>query len=508
MSAPCEPVSAAGLLVSPPPHESGGSVPRPGSSEDPGPGSFYRRLGAAAQRFGDPAWLAEHFADDRQAAVRFLEAEFLADAWDRYRLAFDDLYRLLQRFPDRADWLRAEDNPLALWEDLRHEDEARRRGQADELGRRQRRAERQAFRAFLDAELRHRLLLAIRDGAWWPLWRVTPALARFIPDNLARRRYEWQHGPGNRLVGSVGAQGRQLLCEDALARLRGLKLVEVRDGGDEGPLVRATPRTDDRVIVDEEFARLLPTSPAEDARFAERLLAEGCRDALVVWRQARILVDGHRRFRIQCLLGRSYALKEMDFPDRAAALHWAREENYTRRNYTEEMKAEHRGRVYLAGKQPRGGDRRSGQAKSQRATLNALAERLAREFGRSRATIYRDARFAADLAWLAEHYGEPIRAWVLTRGGHASHTRLRAWRTLPAEVVRQAVADTLAADRWAPLDRAKRPPASAGFRLPSHREDWARVLFTRLGPDASRALAEALVALALAGPEAVPDLRS
>ncbi len=77
----------------------------------------------------------------------------------------------------------------------------------------------------------------------------------------------------------------------------------------------------------------------------------------MVWKGQRTLVDGHTRFRLFSLLGRSYPVVEMDFPDRGAVIAWMRASHYGRRSYSAEMKAYVRGTDYLARKQTHGGAR-------------------------------------------------------------------------------------------------------------------------------------------------------
>ena len=113
---------------------------------------------------------------------------------------------------------------------------------------------------------------------------------------------------------------------------------------------------------------LLPRAPDEVKKLEERLLIEEARDPLVVWKGQRLLVDGHTRFRFLSLLGRSYPVVEMEFPDRDAVKAWLRATHYGRRSYSAEMKAYVRGSDYLARKKQHGGARKkaSGQSTKRR----------------------------------------------------------------------------------------------------------------------------------------------
>ncbi len=51
------------------------------------------------------------------------------------------------------------------------------------------------------------------------------------------------------------------------------------------------------IVIDSEFAALIPPlTDDEFNRLEQSILAEGCRDALVLW--GNILIDGHNRYRI------------------------------------------------------------------------------------------------------------------------------------------------------------------------------------------------------------------
>lgn len=61
---------------------------------------------------------------------------------------------------------------------------------------------------------------------------------------------------------------------------------------------RTTDAGDD-IKIDKEFAALIPAlSPDELAQLERSLLAEGCRDPLIVWKEKNILLDGHNRLSI------------------------------------------------------------------------------------------------------------------------------------------------------------------------------------------------------------------
>ena len=68
------------------------------------------------------------------------------------------------------------------------------------------------------------------------------------------------------------------------------------------------------IAVDPELSILIPPlQPEELAQLEANILAEGCRDPLVVWQG--ILLDGHNRLRICEKHGIPYKVVEIDLPD-------------------------------------------------------------------------------------------------------------------------------------------------------------------------------------------------
>ncbi len=147
-------------------------------------------------------------------------------------------------------------------------------------------------------------------------------------------------------------------------------------------------------IIDPEFRSLIPPlSTDEREQLETNIVAEGCRDALVVWRG--ILLDGHNRFEICERLGLPYNTVEIELPDRDAAADWIDKNQLGRRNLTPDQMRLLRGRRYNRAKnQGARTDLTCGQNdhKSER-----TAERLASEHGVSEKTIRRDAKFAEEV---------------------------------------------------------------------------------------------------------------
>jgi hypothetical protein len=152
-----------------------------------------------------------------------------------------------------------------------------------------------------------------------------------------------------------------------------------------------------RPKIDPEIAALLPPLTQEElAELEMRILLEGCRDALVVWKEARILLDGHHRLAICQKYKTAYHMVELSFPDRERAIQWVIDNQLGRRNLTDERRAYFRGKEYLNKKQHHGDSARlDGAPSGQNDQLGTTtAESVAAKHGVSEKTIRRDADFA------------------------------------------------------------------------------------------------------------------
>ena len=86
-----------------------------------------------------------------------------------------------------------------------------------------------------------------------------------------------------------------------------------------------------QLIVDPEFKAFIPPlKPEERERLRASLLAEGCRDPIIVWRG--IVVDGHNRYEICTEHDIPFATQPLDLPDRQAVLAWMFQHQIGRRN--------------------------------------------------------------------------------------------------------------------------------------------------------------------------------
>lgn len=86
-----------------------------------------------------------------------------------------------------------------------------------------------------------------------------------------------------------------------------------------------------QLVIDPKFHALIPPLTAEErAALEASLLAEGCRDALVVWNG--IILDGHNRYEICRAHGLPFETVARDFETRDAAKEWILRNQLARRN--------------------------------------------------------------------------------------------------------------------------------------------------------------------------------
>jgi 16S rRNA G966 N2-methylase RsmD len=87
------------------------------------------------------------------------------------------------------------------------------------------------------------------------------------------------------------------------------------------------------IKIDPEFQALIPPlAPEERQQLEANILADGCRDPLVVWNG--VLIDGHNRYEICTKHGIGFETVEKEFADRSEAIEWIIRNQFGRRNLT------------------------------------------------------------------------------------------------------------------------------------------------------------------------------
>ena len=91
--------------------------------------------------------------------------------------------------------------------------------------------------------------------------------------------------------------------------------------------------------IDEEFASLIPPlTPDEFSGLEQSILAEGCRDPLIVWNG--IIVDGHNRYRICKAHSIPFQTVQKEFASRDDAMLWMLRNQLSRRNLNDFQRIE------------------------------------------------------------------------------------------------------------------------------------------------------------------------
>ena len=176
------------------------------------------------------------------------------------------------------------------------------------------------------------------------------------------------------------------------------------------------------IRIDPEFqAYVPPLAEAEFLQLTDNLLADGCRDPLVVW--DGILIDGHNRFEICSRLGLHFDVVEKDFADRDAALDWMDAHQLGRRNLSPDARKLLLGRRYNRLKKTPGGtgaNQHTEQTGQNEPSATGTAAKLAAEHGVSEATVKRAGKFAErveadDELKAAVSSGRPVASLVRER---------------------------------------------------------------------------------------------
>jgi len=194
-------------------------------------------------------------------------------------------------------------------------------------------------------------------------------------------------------------------------------------------------RQEEDLRVDDELAALIPPLTAEElGRLEASLLAEGVRDALVVWQEQGTLLDGHNRLRLSQKHGLQYAVRKVSLQDKPAARLWVIRNQLGRRNLTPDQASYLRGLEYEASKRPVG--RPQNDAKL--APIHRTAEALARRHGVATRTIANDAEFARAVDSLEAGAAPGIKARVLSGDGPPKAVVVEAAKIAKTEPKRAA----------------------------------------------------------------------
>jgi phage N-6-adenine-methyltransferase len=164
------------------------------------------------------------------------------------------------------------------------------------------------------------------------------------------------------------------------------------------------------IVIDPRFkSHVRKLDPQEHALLEASILADGCRDALVVWQGENILLDGHNRYAICTQHNLPYRIEYKDFDNDENALDWLIDNQAGRRNATPDQLAYYIGRKYNRAKQAHGGAR---GASYQNDNLKSH-EKIAKEHGIGDATVIRAGKYHEAVEKLADSLGDETRETIL-----------------------------------------------------------------------------------------------
>jgi N6-adenosine-specific RNA methylase IME4 len=156
--------------------------------------------------------------------------------------------------------------------------------------------------------------------------------------------------------------------------------------------------------INQKFHSLIPPlSPDELSQLEANIIADGCRDPIVLWDGT--IVDGHNRFDICTRNKIKFQTVDMEFDGEDEACDWIDANQLGRRNLTPDQRSIIRGRRYNRTK-------KQGKRTDLVANCNKVdtATALAEKHGVSRATVIRDGKRAEALDKLAETKPEEAKA--------------------------------------------------------------------------------------------------
>jgi hypothetical protein len=186
------------------------------------------------------------------------------------------------------------------------------------------------------------------------------------------------------------------------------------------------------ITIHPDLQALIPALTAEEFQQLEaNLLAEGCRDPLVLWQEEQVLLDGHNRYAICTKHELPYAVVELSLPDLDAAKVWMVTNQLGRRNLTPEQTSYLRGKQYEI--QKRQGTRTDLTSHQSDEKSTNTSQALAVLHKVSAPTIQRDAQFARAVDAVAAVGGPETRQMILAREAKLGRQDVQRLATLAEE---------------------------------------------------------------------------
>lgn len=165
-------------------------------------------------------------------------------------------------------------------------------------------------------------------------------------------------------------------------------------------------RTETLPRVDDDLRALIPPlAPQELAVLEGSIVADGLRDAIVVWPDKNVIADGHHRFAIcdRHNIPMRFDFETLAGKTRFEVVDWMCRNQLGRRNLNEMQSSRLRGTQYENEKAAHGTNRYTKSPQNEDSSGDGrTCERLAKDHGVSRATIERDAELSRALDTLDE----------------------------------------------------------------------------------------------------------
>lgn len=151
----------------------------------------------------------------------------------------------------------------------------------------------------------------------------------------------------------------------------------------------------DELSIDPGLQSLIPPLKADELKLlTEDIVANGCRDALVIWQGKATILDGHNRYAICREHGLEFRTVTVSLPDIASAKLWIIRNQLGRRNLTWDQWKYFLAKVYEVAKKSVG--KPAGTILGQNEPIST-AEQVAKEYGVSAATVKRAAAQAKEM---------------------------------------------------------------------------------------------------------------
>ena len=145
-------------------------------------------------------------------------------------------------------------------------------------------------------------------------------------------------------------------------------------------------------IIDELKTLIDPLTLEEFEGLKESILKEGCRDAIVLWAEQNVIIDGHNRYKICTDNNIEFKTVSISFDNIHEVKIWMINNQLSKRNVSPERQRYYRGLRYEFEKMSKGGT--GANQHKQIGQNDPTAKKLAKEYGVSEPTIKRDAKFA------------------------------------------------------------------------------------------------------------------